>query len=358
MRCLQCLKFAFCCVSIFVLLKIYPDELNHSRRDDGGSLSFRKMVCARLWEKYSSQKSVGVEKTKEFSVDIMLLMNCPWTENMTLRERYRVQLRSCCNASEAMFLTKQNTRLGEKIKYETQRDTGKKVDQEFFDKLPHSSPWRNESRLQHCAVVGNGGILRNSSCGAEIDSADIVFRLNLAPLNFNQDVGTKTSLITINPGQIKVGYPDLEKNPKPLVDRVSTYGNAPVLISAFTHHRCTSFSLMVYKVLQKLRPKQRVLFFNPDYLWDLFQYWKKQGLEENRLTSGLMLASVALELCDSVHLYGFWPFKVDLFQHPVSHHYYDDIGPSRRMHAMPMEFLLLMKMHRQGLIHLHLMPCE
>ncbi|KAJ8338134.1 hypothetical protein SKAU_G00371000 [Synaphobranchus kaupii] len=318
---------------------------------------FPTLRCTRLRETLISKTASKIDMDS-FMEDVQEIMSCPHESNITQRERRRVELRSCCNATGGLFLTRENTRKGQRIKYETNRKKSKVVDRFIFNMLPKSTPWRKESLFQRCAVVGNAGILRNSSCGAEIDSADFVFRLNLAPINNSRDVGVKTSLITINPSQIRIGYPRLEKNPQPLAERVSAYGDAPLLLPAFAYTFCTDISFKVHKVLQKMRPKQKVVFFNPDYLLELFQYWRHRGLEELRLTTGLMLASVAMELCDNVHLYGFWPFELDLLQRPVSHHYYDDIGPSRRMHAMPKEFLQLLKMHCQGSIKLHLARCQ
>ncbi|RXN17903.1 alpha-2,8-sialyltransferase 8E-like protein [Labeo rohita] len=67
--------------------------------------------------------------------------------------------------------------------------------------LPEDFPWSSRGHLGRCAVVGNGGILKNSSCGREIDSADFIIRLNLAPIN-DSDVGLKADLVTINPSQL------------------------------------------------------------------------------------------------------------------------------------------------------------
>ncbi|KAK2893354.1 alpha-N-acetylgalactosaminide alpha-2,6-sialyltransferase 2-like [Channa argus] len=56
-------------------------------------------------------------------------------------------------------------------------------------------------RCVRCAVVGNGGILRGSKQGKNIDSHDFVFRVNGAVISgFEEDVGTKISFygFTVN----------------------------------------------------------------------------------------------------------------------------------------------------------------
>ena len=56
-----------------------------------------------------------------------------------------------------------------------------------------------------CAVVGNGGILLNSSCGKAIDAHDFIFRMNAAPFrtSYAEDVGTKANITTLNYGQLR-----------------------------------------------------------------------------------------------------------------------------------------------------------
>lgn len=46
----------------------------------------------------------------------------------------------------------------------------------FFSNQEH--PFQNKT-WGSCAVVGNGGILNNSSCGETIDSAQFVIRLEI-----------------------------------------------------------------------------------------------------------------------------------------------------------------------------------
>ncbi|KAK6293479.1 hypothetical protein J4Q44_G00358050 [Coregonus suidteri] len=318
--------------------------------------SYAAFLCNRLRLKFLTVTSAKAINPRTLIMDIRQLMDCSHRPNITQRELYRVILRSCCNATGEMILTNQNTKLGQKIHYETNQKLFKTVDKKLHSMLPNALPW-SKGLLGRCAVVGSGGILQNSSCGAEIDSADYIIRFNLGPVSNSEDVGNKTHLMTINPSQIRTGYRNLTKDPQPLANRVAAYGNASLLLSPFSYQFCTGLSLDVYHVLRPLRPNQKVVFFNPNFLLQLSRKWKGRGLKEPRLTSGLMLASVAMELCEEVHLYGFWPFPLDLYHNPLPHHYYDNVGPKKGVHSMPDEFLLMLQLHTQGVLQLHLGRC-
>ncbi|XP_043530790.1 P43 5S RNA-binding protein-like isoform X2 [Chiloscyllium plagiosum] len=115
----------------------------------------------------------------------------------------RSELKQCCNCTYNFVVTQKNTPLGTELTYEVEPKRKIKITPQIFALFPKNMSFSN---LQHkrCAVVGNGGNLVNSSCGAEIDRADFVFRCNLPPVGgkFTQDVGIKTNLVTANPSII------------------------------------------------------------------------------------------------------------------------------------------------------------
>ncbi|RXN38124.1 alpha-2,8-sialyltransferase 8E-like protein [Labeo rohita] len=302
--------------------------------------ALQRLHCAKLRRKFSGITSAKRLNMKSFTQELNDFLNCPYKPNKTKQELNRMRLQYCCNATGSLYFTKRNTAVNQTIPYETSIDF----------------PWSGR-RLGRCAVVGSGGILKNSSCGREIDSADYVIRFNLAYVN-DSDVGLKTDLITINPTQIQREFKNLKKNPDPLVKRVSVYGNASLAMPAFAYTFCTALSVSVLKVLHPVRPQQPVVFFNPTYLRTLDRFWKSRGLKEVRLSSGFILISTALELCENVHVYGFWPFGNDLQDNPVPYHYYDQLSPHRYMHAMPEEFVRLLQLHSKGALTLHLQPCS
>ncbi|XP_051517519.1 alpha-2,8-sialyltransferase 8E-like [Myxocyprinus asiaticus] len=310
----------------------------------------------RLRQKFSIITPAKSIDMKSFTRDLSALMSCPDVSNRTQKEINRLRLHFSCNATGSLYLTKQNTAVNQIIPYE-KSNLGYKVNAALHNMLPEDFPWRGHAGLGRCAVVGSGGILKNSSCGKEIDSADFVIRFNLAPIN-DSDVGLKTDLMTINPTQLSKSYRNMKVNPGPLVQRVSVYGNASLIIPAFAYPFCTAVSINTLKVLQPVRTQQHVVFFSPAYLKTLDHFWKRRGLKEIRLSTGFMLVNVALELCDDVHIYGFWPFDIDLLQQPLPHHYYDNKAPHQFMHAMPEEFIRLLQLHSQGALTLHIQPCS
>uniref|UniRef100_A0A674IC23 ST8 alpha-N-acetyl-neuraminide alpha-2,8-sialyltransferase 6 n=1 Tax=Terrapene triunguis TaxID=2587831 RepID=A0A674IC23_9SAUR len=218
---------------------------------------------------------------------------------------HREQLRGCCNASAKLVLTRDNTPLGSQIVYDGEPAKKYPVKEELLEMLPQGAPY------ECCAVVGNGGILRNSSCGPEIDRAQFVIRFNLPPMDFADDVGTKSSIVTMNPSILHARFRGLSRWRRPFAEAVGTYGAPLLLIPAFSFAAYTAVSSQALYTLEDFGSPARAVFMNPEYLAGLDGHWRSRGLRVNRLSSGFMLVSAALELCQHLTLYGFWPFPTD-----------------------------------------------
>ncbi|XP_061089867.1 alpha-2,8-sialyltransferase 8E-like [Conger conger] len=314
--------------------------------------------CSKLCDQIVAMKSLkGIQNFTKFFLEVKEIMRCPWTSNLTQQIIYKTDLHTHCNSS-MLFITRENTKLGQRLTYEVERKATKLVDKILYDMLPETAPWGTSRQFGRCAVVGNGGILKNSSCGEKINTADFVIRLNFPPMNYSSDVGVKSSLVTINPSQVTGSFMGLCNSRKPFVDKAAAYGNAYLAISPFSYVISTDLSFRVFYTMKEMRPQQGVLYIHPDYLLMLSRYWRKNGQTGLRLSSGFMLVSVALELCEKVDIYGFWPFPMDLSQQPVSNHYYDNVAAKQGVHQMSEEFLKLLHMHSQGVLQLHVGKCQ
>ncbi|KAK1345586.1 hypothetical protein QTO34_008048 [Cnephaeus nilssonii] len=309
------------------------------------------------------------------------------------------------------------------MSYEAESKNSILIRKKIFDMFPVSQPFV-ERPYNQCAVVGNGGILNKSLCGAEIDKADFVFRCNLPPTtgNVSKDVGSKTNLVTINPSIITLsaaaeagGAPattaalaslsrllaeqcspcgsslttrgaastlsicplvvnshhsgwsfqlfpitiwGLKGKKAVFLEDLEAYGDAFLLLPAFSFRANTFASFKVYSTLEESKARQKVIYFHPKYLRNLALFWRTKGVIEYRLSSGLMIASVAIELCENVKLYGFWPFSKTVQDTPVSHHYYDNSLPKRGFHEMPKEYSQILQLHVKGILKLQFSKCE
>nr|XP_060636079.1 alpha-N-acetylneuraminide alpha-2,8-sialyltransferase-like [Anolis sagrei ordinatus] len=288
---------------------------------------------------------------------LILTQKCRWEPSPTAVAQFRAQLKQCCNASFRLVTTKENTRLGSYIIFDGSPTHKLRVDTKLLDLLPEKSPFADTS-YRKCAVVGNGGILFNSSCGQQIDRADLVIRFNLPPMNFSEDMGTKTSLVTINPSILQNRFKFLQERRKSFLEAIHSYGDATFLLPALSFVGDNVLGYRVLYTLEDFGLEHQALFLNPQYLHNLANFWKKRGLETNRLSSGFMLVSMALEFCQHITLYGFWPFSYDLNNQSIPHHYYDNVLPKPGIHAMPTEFSYYLSMYAEGVLRLQVGKCQ
>ncbi|XP_064842057.1 alpha-2,8-sialyltransferase 8E-like isoform X2 [Oncorhynchus masou masou] len=271
----------------------------------------------------------------------------------------RSLLSNRCHGLTKAMVTQANTPLGSKVVYDGEKRKPLQVTPELFSTFAKENPFVNTT-WDTCSVVGNGGILANSSCGEKIDSAQFVIRCNLPPLEnrYERDVGNKTDLVTANPSILMEKYGGLQERRRPFVESLRSYGDSLMLLPAFSYGHNTPVSLRALYTIQDFDSPSRPVFLNPEYLQSLARFWQGQGLRTVRLSTGLIVASLALELCANVHLYGFWPFNEHPHRHqPLTNHYYDDRQSKKKVHAMPAEFDHLLRLHTQGVLRIHLGEC-
>ncbi|XP_042367732.1 alpha-2,8-sialyltransferase 8E-like [Plectropomus leopardus] len=285
--------------------------------------------------------------------------NQTWRKQEENLKKIRSELKKKCNAFDKAIITQANTPVGSRIVYEGVQSNSVRVTEKMFRTFVKKQPFKKKLQ-KTCAIVGNGGILNESGCGKMINSAQFVIRCNLPPLgdDFEEDVGNKTDFVTANPSIFVDRYDSLLNLRRPFVESLRRYGNSLMLLSPFSFPFSTPVCMRAIYSIEDFEIPVKPILLNSKYLQNLLIFWKSKGLQEARLTTGLLMVSLALELCDNVHLYGFWPFS----NHPhkpygTSHHYYDDRKPSR-LHTMPAEFDLLLKMHSQGILRLHLGDCK
>lgn len=150
----------------------------------------------------------------------------------------------------------------------------------------------------------------------------------------------------------------LEKWRRPFYRVLQLYENASVLLPAFYNTRNTDVSIRVKYVLDDFQSPQAVYYFHPQYLANVSRYWLSLGVRAKRISTGLILATAALELCEEVHLFGFWAFPMNPSGLYITHHYYDNVKPRPGFHAMPSEIFNFLHLHSRGILRVHTGTCS
>ncbi|CAH1229047.1 ST8SIA6 [Branchiostoma lanceolatum] len=207
-------------------------------------------------------------------------------------------------------------------------------------------------------------------------AADL-FRCNTAPMDdkYWKDIGRRTNLITMNPGQVNFRYNSFgnKRNFKKIAFKrtskafkeakeaflrdLSVYGDSYLFIEAFLYELSAKRASLAHQVLLESHAKYEVIFPHPDFIRSVHSYWNESGVVAQRVSTGLLMASVATQICEEVHLYGFWPFHSDRNNRRLTEHYYDNALPSNA-HKISEEFKQLQRLHNTGILRLTTTACQ
>ncbi|XP_067903921.1 sia-alpha-2,3-Gal-beta-1,4-GlcNAc-R:alpha 2,8-sialyltransferase [Heterodontus francisci] len=290
-----------------------------------------------------------------------------WTFNTTSFLKQRKDISRYVDIYKNFTLVKKNVRVGQLLHYDySNHKYVFSVSNSFRSLLPDVPPIL-KMHYNTCAVVGNSGILIGSHCGADIDKSDFVFRCNFAPTeSFEKDVGKKTNLTTFNPSILEKYYNNLLT----IQDRNKFFLNLKKLdgailwIPAFFFHTSAPVTRTLVDFFMEHRAQLKVQLAWPgNIMQHINKYWKTKQLSPKRLSTGILMYTLASAICEEIHLYGFWPFAWDPNTgKELPYHYYDKKGTKfttkwQESHQLPAEFKLLFKLHTDGLTKLTLSHC-
>ncbi|KAI8498516.1 hypothetical protein Bbelb_237180 [Branchiostoma belcheri] len=320
--------------------------------------------------KYVPDESAAEEK---FLSDQKAVQSVPteapgWVYNQTAADLFRKQVIHGDHLQNGSFVTTQeNAPLNFGIRRYEHNTTLFNVSKQVLHRFPKKSPFkaRAADHYKTCSIVGNGGILKRSGCGEDIDASEFVFRCNFAPMGdeYVRDIGNKTSLITLNPGMIEYQYNSFKNETKAeniavFVRDLSKYGDSYLWIPAFFRQDYVDLTFATHQALREISHKRNQLIIpHPDFIKSAQVYWSRNGLGDHRATTGLYLISAASQICEELHLYGFWPFHADRNNRRLTEHYFDNSLPTRA-HNVPDEFKQLLRLHNSGVLRLTTRACQ
>ncbi|XP_054909475.1 alpha-2,8-sialyltransferase 8B isoform X1 [Poeciliopsis prolifica] len=287
-----------------------------------------------------------------------------WAFNKTLSNLIRKNILRFLDPERDISILKGTLKPGDIIHYVFDRQSTTNISENLYRLLPTASPMKNQYH-RRCAIVGNSGILLNSSCGPEIDSHDFVIRCNLAPVEeYSQDVGRRTNLVTMNPSVVQRAFQDLVSDEwkDRFLRRLQNLSGSVLWIPAFMAKGGEERVEWALRLILVHTVDVRTAFPSLRLLHAVRGYWLTNNVHIKRPTTGLLMYTMATRFCEEIHLYGFWPFPLGPQGRPVKYHYYDTLKyeytSSSSPHTMPLEFRTLSTLHRQGALRLHTGSCD
>ncbi|XP_070565368.1 alpha-N-acetylneuraminide alpha-2,8-sialyltransferase-like isoform X1 [Ptychodera flava] len=301
-----------------------------------------------------TEDDVSLDKLNEYVRTVSL----PWQQNLTALDNIRKALDANLTALHGSVVTQENTPSGSSLHFSSWPGLAP-INEKIHQLFPKKTPFPVKP-IKRCSVIGNSGTLIDSNCGDDIDKAEYVFRCNAAPISkFAKDAGRKTNLTTLNKSVLHDRYMTLKSLDSQFEFQndmreyngliwIPAYANRPSLEDCYTAKRIFQSEI------------SQIVFGHPQHFLQVSKYWATRGVK-GILTTGFYLLSMALNLCEETHVFGFWPFLKNPDGQPIKFHYYDEIGfveRTKRIHEIPLEFELLYELHQQGILRMHVDRCR
>ncbi|XP_034391425.1 alpha-2,8-sialyltransferase 8B [Cyclopterus lumpus] len=367
------LLFGFVTLLVVVLI---IDDIAQVEKETANTGHSKKMNLHRLIPKPRRKAAAHVDPTAltrlikdvnhlspSYNATVKLSSN-NWTFNKSLSNLIRKNILRFLDPERDISILKGTLKPGDIIHYVFDRHSTTNISENLYRLLPTVSPMKNQHH-RRCAIVGNSGILLNSSCGPDIDSHDFVIRCNLAPVEeYSQDVGWRTNLVTMNPSVVQRAFQDLVSDEwrDRFLQRLQSLSGSVLWIPAFMAKGGEERVEWALRLILLHTVDVRTAFPSLRLLHAVRGYWLTNNVHIKRPTTGLLMYTMATRFCEEIHLYGFWPFPLDPQGKPVKYHYYDTLKyeytSSSSPHTMPLEFRTLSALHRQGALRLHTGTCD
>ncbi|XP_034049629.1 alpha-N-acetylgalactosaminide alpha-2,6-sialyltransferase 2 isoform X2 [Thalassophryne amazonica] len=243
------------------------------------------------------------------------------------------------------------------------------ANRQMFDDWSHRS---NGSQCIRCAVVGNGGILKDAKQGRVIDGHDYVFRTNGAVIKgFEEDVGSRTTHYTFSTNTLRnsmrsyagVGYkgPPISEETRYifLPDHDRDYLLLKAVVTHTPVERGPEHSNVAPSYFGEDVSAEKFKMYHPDFIRYLRNRFLRSRILNTkhkdiyRPSTGAVMLLAALHTCDQVSAYGFMTPDYQKY----SDHYYDSsyrpVGFFAN-HDFRLEMNVWQQLHRAGLMKLYM----
>ena len=234
------------------------------------------------------------------------------------------------------------------------------LETQFLPRLPHND---FDQTYKTCAVVANGGVHLRAEKGKEIDAHEAIFRINYAPVSgkssatnkdFSKHVGSRTTFDVVNRpnsdallrGAHNWRKPERQPGKSGFAGKNTPGKNRRVAALVLGEPLIRDARREQFLPLMRANKDKEIYLTTPETTYTFRYVWhelkkiveaRNPGSKYNdKPMTGWTTVMLAVQLCESVSLYGFQPFKGDSTDD--RYHYFDRVSASLKVHSFDLAF--------------------